>query len=265
MAVQRKPVSFQRQVRKVEDPFEFLSHFDTRFVIDDSTAMVPYWDEVTDLVFAVAPLCAERDTSGIDIYFGNHKPAGALFGGIEKAGYRHIGIVNGMPQMHDNVEGIFNNVKPRGRHRVTSRLLDILNWYMLQYQSSAQAAGSAQHFKPINIIVVTAQPLSDRVPKHIQKLAKALDEMGAPSHQLGIQFFLVGDDERARNQMQLLDDTLHARQGVRDIVDTATWTDGPGKLSAEGILKVLGGAVSRPIDSMKLEELRMPTMPKEEW
>lgn len=261
-SLQHNSVSTQTQEKEADDPFEFLKVFDTCFVIDDSVAMKPYWDEVTALVRAVIPFCTERDTNGIDIWFGNHTPAGALFGDVLRAGYRHIGLVTGHPQMHDNIEGIFNDVKPTGRHRITSRLLDLLDAYISKCRQSVNAPGG---LKPFNIIVVTAQPLSERLPEKIRRIAKELDDMKAVSWQLGLQFFQVGDDEEARRQMRLLDDVLHTQSGVRDVVDTATWTDGPGKLSAEGVLKVVGGATWRAVDSMKLEELRMPDMPKGAW
>lgn len=44
-----------------------------------------------------------------------------------------------------------------------------------------------------------------------------------------------------------------------------TWTDGPGKLSPEGVLKVVGGATWREVDSANLDELRMPNMSKDAW
>ncbi|KAK9416927.1 putative VWFA domain-containing protein [Seiridium unicorne] len=267
-SMRRKPVPSQTQptepgITEQEDQFAFLAHFDTCFLIDDSKAMKRYWDEVIDLIRAVVPLCADRDTTGIDIYFGNHQPAGSLLLGIGRQGYRNIGLVTGMPDMHDNVEGIFNGVQPTGRHRITDRLRLLLEDYMLSYHRSVQETGST--VKPKNIIVVTAQRLSQRVTHAVHRTAKQLDDLDAPSYQLGIQFFQIGDDEEARKDMQFLDDKLPVQQGVRDIVDTATWTDGPGKLSADGVLKVVGGAVRRSIDLIQLEELRMPPLPAITW
>lgn len=248
-----------------EDPFSFLTYFDTCFLIDDSRYMRPYWDEVAALVREVVPLCAERDTSGIDIFFSNHKPAGSFMGGIERAGYRNIGLVTGMPDMHDNVEGIFNHVHPHGCKQVSKRLSQIMGRYMERYQESIQQTGSVREMKPLSIIVVTAQPLNRYTPMIVAEVADELDRLDAPSHQLGIQFFRIGDNALVAEQMEFMDDSLRdGKHGKRrrDMVDTATWTDGPGKLSPEGVLKVVGGAVNRSLDGVHLEELKMPAIPE---
>ncbi|KAI1860603.1 uncharacterized protein JN550_011451 [Neoarthrinium moseri] len=261
----QKSPSGDQKAQDIEDPLNFLAHFDTCFVIDDSASMNPYWDEVTALVRAVVPLCTERDTSGIDIYFANHKPAGAFFGGIDRAGYRNIGIVSGVPEMHDNVDGIFNHVKPRGNHGITKRLNQILWRYMDLYHVSILETRSKRRLKPLNIIAITAQPMSKRVPDEIIDVAERLDRWEAPSHQVGIQFFQVGDIPETRAQMEYMDDKLHKKTKARDIVDTVTWTGGPGNLSPEGVLKVVGGAIKRSIDRIQLEETSMPPMPMLSW
>ncbi|ETS86234.1 hypothetical protein PFICI_00062 [Pestalotiopsis fici W106-1] len=262
-SIRRKPVAGRGQegVRGAdteEDPFEFLKYFDTVFLIDDSKAMAPYWEEVTDLIRAIVPLCMERDTDGIDIYFGNHSRR--WHANVHERGYRHIGLLTGHPGMHDNVEGIFNDVKPKGKHDVTDRLLDLLN----KHTYDLMGLEGQPKPKPMNIIVVTAQPFSNRIAR-VHETAEELDKMKAPAYQVGIQFFQIGDDETASWQMASLDDLVHQKYGTRDIMDTATWTDGPGKLSAEGVLKVVGGAVERSLDNTKLEQLRMPEMPPDQW
>jgi hypothetical protein len=249
----------------IDDPLGFLTYFDTCFLIDDSKSMRPYWDEVTALVRTVIPLCTERDTSGVDIYFSNHKPAGSLFGGIGRAGYRNIGLVAGMPEMHDNVEGIFNHVQPHGSKRINKRLNQILGRYMGAYKQSVQQTRSSWAMKPLNIIVVTAQSLDRHTPEIVTAVARQLDQLDAPSHQLGIQLFRIGDDPAVAEQMELLDDGIEHDESTRDIVDTTTWTGGPGKLSPEGVLKVVGGAVQRSIDGVQLDELKMPNMPRTSW
>ncbi|KAI4593916.1 hypothetical protein KJ359_008960 [Pestalotiopsis sp. 9143b] len=264
MTIRRKPVGNPRsQIGAAEpmaeenkpDPFEFLKIFDTIFLIDDSTSIAPYSDEVMGLIRAIVPLCVERDTNGVDIYFANHTRSGSHWhpGDVRRKGYRHIGIWSAHPEMHDNVEGIFNDVKPTGKHGITDRLIHILKDYVSRFKKDAS-------IKPINVIAVTARPFSDRIGQ-VSEIARRLDRVQAPSHQVGIQFFQIGDDEEVREQMRFMDNDVHEKYGHRDIMDTATWTDGPGKLSAEGVLKVVGGAVSRSLDGTKLTELRMPDLP----
>ncbi|KAF3017130.1 hypothetical protein E8E14_010058 [Neopestalotiopsis sp. 37M] len=262
-SIQRKPVAGSRQqtadtAHIEDDPLEFLQYFDTVFLIDDSEAMAPYWEEVIDLIRAVVPLCVERDSDGIDIYFGNHSRRWHM--NVHEKGYRHIGLLTGHPGMHDNVEGIFNDVKPKGKRDITHRLRQLLQ----RYTYDLMGLEAQPKPKPMNIIVVTAQPLSDHIAC-VQEAAQKLDEMKAPSYQVGIQLFQIGDDEEVSRQMGYLDDNFHKKHGIRDIIDTATWTDGPGKLSAEGVLKVVGGAVRRSLDHTRLEQLGMPEIPADQW
>jgi hypothetical protein len=244
-----------------DDDFNFLAEFDTCFVVDDSFSMRSHWDEVRTLVRTIMPLCADRDTTGVDIYFGNHKPSGSFMGGIERAGYRHIGLVQGSPEMHDNVEGIFNLVRPGlSASSVSKRLIQILDNYMLQYEKSIQQPEvektDKDELKPLNIIVVTAHSVGSSLSKHVLEIAGKLDKLNAPAHQIGLQFFQIGSDAKVADHMKKLDDVLHHNQQVRDIVDTTTWTDGPGKLSPEGMLKALGGAVTKSFDNMHAEKIK---------
>jgi hypothetical protein len=52
--------------------------------------------------------------------------------------------------------------------------------------------------------------------------------------QVGIQFFQVGDDEQARQNLQKLDNELVKRRsygGIRDIVDTVPWCGDRGNVN----------------------------------
>ncbi|KAI0125485.1 hypothetical protein BJ170DRAFT_596738 [Xylariales sp. AK1849] len=254
----------QQQVNDVmeeQDPFEFLKHLDTVFLIDDSESMILYWGEVASVLRAIVPLSVERDTNGIDIYFGRHKAASHFLRG-DGSGYRNIGLVTGLLEMHDNVDGIFDHVRPRGKCKLAGRLREILNSYMQNYEAMVQVMRSTRKEKPMNLIVITANVLNRELADIIGDIAKRLDKLKAPSHQVGIQFFQVGDDERARVSMQRVDGELHSRYNVRDIVDTVTWTGETGALSAEGILKAIGGGMRRSVDKMVVtpEDAAIPSI-----
>jgi hypothetical protein len=238
-----------------EDPFAFLKYFDTFFLIDDSASMTPFWTEVTAIARTIAPICVEHDASGIDIYFANHKPHGSLFGGIAKAGYRHIGLATGVADMHDNVDGIFNCVKPYGTGDITKLLRKVLQGYMRDYECRIRETQSTRTTKPMNIIVVTANMLDLDTVETIAEVAGRLDELKAPSYQVGVQLFQVGDNEAVASWMHRMDNNIRQAHNVRDIVDTVTRTGGSSVLSPEGVLKGVGGAVKRSIDSMALKSM----------
>ncbi|KAJ6787398.1 hypothetical protein PWT90_09811 [Aphanocladium album] len=113
-----------------------------------------------------------------------------------------------------------------------------------------EAAVNPKDMKPINVIVITDGRPTDDPAGVLIGIAMRLSQMRAPASQLGVQFFQVGEDKEAREALRELDDGLMKHAG-RDIVDAVTW-DGNGRrgntLTAEGVLKVVLGAVSRRLD-----------------
>ncbi|KAL6351738.1 hypothetical protein LRP88_14986 [Fusarium phalaenopsidis] len=115
----------------------------------------------------------------------------------------------------------------------------------------ADHPGNMDDTKPLNIIVITDGCPTDDPEGIIVHYAKKLDQIGAPPHQVGIQFFQVGNHNGAANALRELDDDLTSL-GIRDMVDTATWrsteSDGENVLTADDILKVVLGAIVRRLD-----------------
>lgn len=53
-----------------DDPYGFLTSFDTVFLIDDSGSMAgKSWRETKDALETIIPVCVQHDADGIDIYF----------------------------------------------------------------------------------------------------------------------------------------------------------------------------------------------------
>ena len=108
----------------------------------------------------------------------------------------------------------------------------------------------------MNLIVLTDGVPSDDVESVLLSAAKKLDKLDAPPFQVGVQFFQVGNEEGAKEALEELDDGLSelVEGGVRDIVDTVTWTGGRSSseggigLTGDAILKVCLGSVIRRLD-----------------
>ncbi|KAI0475700.1 hypothetical protein GGR56DRAFT_525785 [Xylariaceae sp. FL0804] len=274
-----------------EDPFKFLTWFDTVFLIDDSASMtwsaksadahhhaLPWvvgggrapdsrWDETRAALAALVPICTSHDDDGVDVYFLNHKsvqkppPSGGSNNGAAAAANGYYNI-----RSPDAVSRIFEAVRPHGGTPTGPRLDDILCAYLRAYKREQQCQGQGLNnpLKPLNVIVVTdGEPSPGLEPDAVlAKVARALDDMLAPAHQVGVQFFQVGDDAGAARALQRLDDLHLEQQGqqgppMRDIVDTATFDADGGAgsrggggpaLTAEGILKVVLGAVNKRWD-----------------
>ncbi|OAR05262.1 hypothetical protein LLEC1_06542 [Akanthomyces lecanii] len=233
-----------------DDRFAFLCDFDTVFLIDDSASMHidasptttnSRWDEVADVLRAVAPICAARDDDGLDVYFLNHRSMSSRVAPFGKASGGYYNVRDAAA-----VTRIFSGTRPNGCTPTGKRLETILGAYM----ERLEAAASPKSVKPMNVIVITDGDPTDDPAGVLIEVASRLNQMRAPASQLGVQFFQVGRDAKAKEALQELDDGL-AKHSGRDIVDAVTWDDtsrGGRGLTAEGILKVVLGAVSRRLD-----------------
>lgn len=230
------PVPSLASVTSAEDKYAFLSTFDTIFVIDDSGSMAGRsWREVRDALQAITPICTDHDADGIDVFFLNHKSRAS------NGGYCNI-------RDTAQVQHLFESVRPSGATPTGASLHRILKPYVA---SLARCPDQMETIKPINIIVITDGCPTDDPESIIAHHARKLDTIDAPPYQVGIQFFQVGSEPSATRALRELDDDL-AEQGIRDMVDTVTW-DASSKsssreLTADGILKVVLGAVVRRLD-----------------
>ncbi|KAG7413189.1 hypothetical protein Forpi1262_v017267 [Fusarium oxysporum f. sp. raphani] len=229
-------------ITSAEDRYAFLSTFDTIFVIDDSGSMAGRsWREVRGALSTIAPICTSHDPDGIDVYFLNHRSPAVGTGVQAPGGYFQIRDAN-------QVQHLFESVRPCGATPTGSRLHSILKPYVAHL---SRRAANVDSTKPVNIIVITDGCPTDDPESIIVHHAKKLDQIEAPPHQVGIQFFQVGNELAATRALRELDDDL-ADQGIRDMVDTATWNSATSEnskvLTADGILKVVLGAVVRRLD-----------------
>ncbi|KAH7155033.1 hypothetical protein B0J13DRAFT_544573 [Dactylonectria estremocensis] len=236
------PTPSMASITSAEDKYAFLSTFDTVFVIDDSGSMAGRsWREVRDALLAIAPICTSHDPDGIDVYFLNHKSGARGSATQAPNGYNNI-------RSAAEVQRLFESVRPSGPTPTGNRLQSILNPYIT---NMTRHPDSMDSIKPVNIIVITDGVPTDDPESIIVHHARRLDVLNAPPHQVGIQFFQVGTEQGASAALKELDDDL-ADLGIRDMVDTVTWSTSTSNrsksLSADGILKVVLGAVVRRID-----------------
>jgi uncharacterized protein YegL len=247
--------------RQQEDPYTFLTTFDTILLIDDSGSMAGRsWRETAQALSQLLPIIVAHDADGIDIFFLNHVSSdpGSPKDGIPAGGYRNVKDVA-------EVQRIFRAVKPGGGTPMGIRCRTILKPYLTKLEAEAKK-GKMDDVKPLNILAITDGVPSDDVESVLIAAAKKLDALEAAPHQTGIQFFQVGNEEGAAEALRDLDDGLSGmvEGGVRDMVDTCTWmggesADGTLKLTAQGLLKVVLGSVVKRLDRRRLSgELSRP-------
>ncbi|KAK3178034.1 hypothetical protein OEA41_000166 [Lepraria neglecta] len=219
-----------------DNPYAFLTTFDTIFLIDDSGSMAGRsWRETSAALAAITPICTAHDKDGIDIHFLNAR---------DEPSYSNI-------TSPVTVQRIFDTVRPSGGTLTGTRLNAILKPYLKECELKKN---NFDAIKPLNIIVITDGVPTDDPESVIVSVAKKLDKLEAPPWQVGIQFFQVGEEKGAAEALEDLDDGLKdANGGIRDIVDTVPWkgTQGTG-LNADGILKVVLGSVNKRLDRKRI-------------
>ena len=184
------------------------------------------WRETSEALKAIVPICASRDIDGVDLHFLNH---GESFKNLKSAA---------------TVQEIFETVRPQGGTPTGTCLHRILKAYMREIA----AKGDPEKVRPMNIIVITDGIPSDDVGTVIVDAAKKLFKCDAPGWQVGIQFFQVGNEAGAAESLKELDDDLGNNDDIRDMVDTVSWQEMMGGLTADNILKITLGAVNRRLD-----------------
>jgi len=208
------------------------------------------WRETSEALAAITPICTAHDADGIDIYFLNHRNPLAT---NNLGGYTNVTTTAA-------VQNIFTSVRPLGGTPTGTRLHQILKPYLVEVANSIerQAHGLDPTVKPLNIIVITDGVPSDDVESIIVHAAKKLDSWDAQPAQVGIQFFQVGREPEAAEDLRDLDDALSGQHGIRDMVDTVPWSGDDGAtLTADGILKCVLGSVHKKLDRRRGSDERL--------
>lgn len=214
-----------------DDPYAFLTTFDTVFLIDDSGSMAGRsWRECSSALEAITPICTAHDRDGIDIHFLNAR---------DSPHHKNVTLAS-------TVHEIFSSVRPSGGTPTGQVLNRIIKDYLRRLEASGPASSTS--VKPMNIIVITDGVPSDDVESVLVRAAQKLDALDAEPWQLGVQFVQVGQEQGAREHLEGLDDELSTLgKGCRDIVDTVPF-NAVRTLSGEMILKVVLGAVNKRLD-----------------
>ncbi|KAF2843760.1 hypothetical protein M501DRAFT_924766 [Patellaria atrata CBS 101060] len=243
-----KNIAAARSAKKFadNDPYAFLSEFDTVFLIDDSESMAwdGCWNEAKKAIAAIAPICTLYDDDGIDIWFMN------TLGKNENKAYAEKLVTA------KQVEAAFKQVSPNRSTPTSKRLDDIIQPYLERLKKEGKSV------KPLNIIVITdGQPSHGYEPDEvIIETAQRLRKYEARPWQLGIQFIQVGNNKAASEELRRLDDELKAHDGgkIRDIVDTTPFRgECGGKLTGDGILKAVLGGVNKRQDRKTSRDLHV--------
>ncbi|KAH6657674.1 hypothetical protein BKA67DRAFT_655924 [Truncatella angustata] len=255
-----------------------LNEFHTVFLIDDSASMVNDWADAMSLLGEVVPQCMACTQSDVSFFFTNRwtgapsrfdegwrpewpVPSGHL-------DVRHItraaARASGEPE-EQSAEFVFEDLAPANGHApdasttIAKRLSQILRPYIEAYKEGLKAEGDARfkHMVQINMVVVTNGAGLADLETETLAIAEDLNDCGAPSAQVGIQFVQVGGDRECSDTLKNIDSDLILKHS-RDMVDTVLYDQtrdpGMGHMTDDGLFKVLMGGVSRKVDMRRLEK-----------
>jgi hypothetical protein len=188
-------------------------------IIDDSDSMEGggLWFQARDALAGVAEFSRQKGGEGLDIYCLNNPS------------YR-LDFRNEV-----DVRDFFNSISPDGQTPLGAKLRQILDIYVPRIEDP-----SLNH-KPVNILVITDGRPTDDPRQVIVDFARRLDARQVPANKLNIQFVQIGDDPDATEALKELDDNLGPTHGIRDMVDTVTFSRDHPQVHTELLVKVLLG------------------------
>ncbi|KAI4592752.1 hypothetical protein KJ359_010512 [Pestalotiopsis sp. 9143b] len=256
-----------------ESRWERLQEFHLVFLVDDAASMRGDWAEALSFLGEALPECLRRmaASTATATTTATSRPQWPVPSG--HVGVRHVtraaAEAAGDPP-ETSAEFVFEGVVPvddvsaaeagEGGEAAPAtgmarRLGHILRPYVQAY--TAGQAGDAQfkHIANLDIVVVTNGLDGADVQTETLAVAADLNECGAPTAQVGLQFVQVGDSEAGGRLLRDLDSDIVL--GDRDMIDTVRYaqTRDPktGRMTEDGLYKVLLGGVSRKVDMKKLE------------
>ena len=185
--------------KNAERVFARLKGYDTRFLVDDSDSMDGRrWATTKSILAQIASIAVNYDSDGVDVRFFNAYPDAEKRLNLDSA---------------EKVMSLFTNLEPEGETPTADTLETELKDYVHEYKKNRRIKG-------LNLIVITdgePSPGQD-VEGVIVKYAKMLAEHDAPPLQVGIQFVQIGDEKKAKDFLDSLDDDLQTKYDLdRDV------------------------------------------------
>ena len=199
----------RRSVPSSRDELELLRHYDTIFIVDDSSSMLvneqpdgtigpSRWLEACSALASVTKVAAQYDDDGIDIHFINSD--------------RFLLHCRDPAQVY----WVFDEVRPFGATPTGERLALLLLEYLDAIEHTAQShvitGQSTTAPKPRNVrgaidangqfVIITDGAATDDLESVIVACAQRLDAGRFPLSQIGIQFIQVGNDAQATKSLR---------------------------------------------------------------
>lgn len=203
-----------------------LSQFDTVFVIDDSGSMNEQdggdrsrWEVLIDSMKYIVDIVCHYDPNGVDVrfLFNDAKDESEI-----REGQRVLDLLSNEVEPDDGGGGTF---MAQVLWMVLQDQLDRFEEFRAEMKRAASSSSRGRREarprapRKLNLICITDGEATDKeeVESTIVDAARRLDELKAPSNQIGIQFVQIGNNDKAAAWLKLLDDKLKQMYNVRDV------------------------------------------------
>lgn len=181
--------------------------------INDRPGGKTRWESARESTLALAKECEKIDPDGITVYLFSMR-------------FRRYDNVTA-----DKVNKIYAENDPMGRTDLASVLFDAVDNYF-----ERKAAGQAKANGETILVITDGEPDDYKaVMRVIIEASKNIDR----DEELGISLIQVGNDRKATQFLQALDDQLESAGAKFDIVDTITIDDMQGLTLSEVLLNAI--------------------------
>ncbi|KAF2811553.1 uncharacterized protein BDZ99DRAFT_518812 [Mytilinidion resinicola] len=186
----------------------YIKNRDIKFVVDNGTTMLPFWDVATFVIETLTMKLAGLDDDGLDLV--------CTLGDISLENEKGL-------HAPSNFRNAMNRARPSSDGDEKTDMRETLEDIFEDYLTSRKAAKD----RKMTLIVLTDGIWKGSVPP--ESVGAKIEEFVKQLHTLkdrafSIQFIRFGDDEEAIERLRRLDDDLPKKPGMRDIIDTVPWT-----------------------------------------
>ncbi|KAF2659609.1 kinase-like protein [Lophiostoma macrostomum CBS 122681] len=202
------------KITRRHDPDSLLKeHFDNRdikFLVDNASSMIPYWDEATFVLETLARKASPYDRDGMDLYF---TVGSSTVTEKKDSGSFRTAMYKNPPK---------DTFSPSD---ITSSLETIFSEYF-EKQRSKPNLRKKRAKEAVTLIVLTdgiwaATENDEEIFSYIKIVLEQLEELKIPNHAkrpASIEFVQFGNDPDVTERLRALDDGLPER-GFKDIID----------------------------------------------
>ncbi|KAF2490635.1 hypothetical protein BU16DRAFT_622209 [Lophium mytilinum] len=187
---------------------DYMKNRNIKFVVDNATTMLPFWEVATFVAETLAMKLAGLDDDGLDLM--------CTLGDVNLENEKGL-------QAPINIRHAMDRARPSSDGNAKTDMRETLEDIFEDFLGNRKLAKD----RKMTLIVLTDGIWKGPVPLEsveakIEEFVKQLNTL--KDRAFSIQFIRFGDDAEAIERLRRLDDDLSKKPDMRDIIDTVPWT-----------------------------------------